>query len=970
MSTTTTVRSFIESQFPVSKLSKESYKERKANSSQTLTGLGKWWGRKPLILVRAILLGLLLPSSADFQRDQEIFLKILTMDNDGLRRRKSKAIPVKEIYRLLSVEQREEWFDLTVSKNVPKLKNGITKMERETLQYIAFDLLTYEKKLEYCDRPEHIKGPSREAWQEINEHLGTHAVTIQELVQQLGERHFGHRPSVGDAFCGGGSIPFEAARIGFDAYGSDLNPVASLLTWASLNIIGGGAKVPLEVRQAQQRVYEKVDQQITKWGIEHNEQGWRADAYIYCSEAICPECGWLIPLAPSWVIGERTHTIALLISNPQKRNFDITINSGVSDADMSNARKGATVKNSMLLCPNTNCLQATPLLMLRGAHYHEREQQYGLRMWKKNDLVPLSEDVFQERLYCIRWTEVSKSDSEGETVKRFYRGPDSHDLEREKRVYNLLHERFQNWCEKGYIPDRQIEPGNKTSEPIRTRGWTYWHHLFNPRQLLVIGCLLEQIIQETCTKSATLGMLLSVGRSCDYNARLSRWNPHQANEKSEQVFSNQALNTLYNYGTRTLYSLRVPFFSDSFFIDVDTSTMIQPLDARNVETTCDIWLTDPPYADAIAYHELSEFFLAWYAKHLRNLLPNWYADSKRHLAVWGSGEKFRKDMFDCYNQLVHHMPDQGMQVILFTHQSVRVWSDLTQILWATRLCVTAAWCIATETESALKKGNYVQATVILVLRKQTSGKSGFLDEVYHDVAHEVEMQLNNMFKMNNQDVSNFSDTDYQLAAYAAAIRALTHYANIDGREVTQQLLLPQRVDQEAIVEKVITYAVNIASNYLVPTGFDTFLWRTLTAEERFYLKGLDLERLGEYRIGSYQELARGLGIQDYTTLLSSNKANSTRLKTPVEFAARTLGTSGFGASLVRNTLFALREVVRTSEIDDGKSWLRMQLMNEYWGHRKTLMEILHYLEKLEMLHWEKESSAARLLAGAIENDHI
>ena len=31
---------FIETQFPVSRLSKESYKERKANYSQTLTGLG------------------------------------------------------------------------------------------------------------------------------------------------------------------------------------------------------------------------------------------------------------------------------------------------------------------------------------------------------------------------------------------------------------------------------------------------------------------------------------------------------------------------------------------------------------------------------------------------------------------------------------------------------------------------------------------------------------------------------------------------------------------------------------------------------------------------------------------------------------------------------------------------------------------------------------------------------------------
>ncbi len=39
-------RSFIEVQFPVSKVSKESYKERMAGASQTLTGLGKWWGKK------------------------------------------------------------------------------------------------------------------------------------------------------------------------------------------------------------------------------------------------------------------------------------------------------------------------------------------------------------------------------------------------------------------------------------------------------------------------------------------------------------------------------------------------------------------------------------------------------------------------------------------------------------------------------------------------------------------------------------------------------------------------------------------------------------------------------------------------------------------------------------------------------------------------------------------------------------
>jgi putative DNA methylase len=45
--------SFIESQFPVGRLSAEAYKERDAGQGQTLTALGSYWkGRKPLILAR------------------------------------------------------------------------------------------------------------------------------------------------------------------------------------------------------------------------------------------------------------------------------------------------------------------------------------------------------------------------------------------------------------------------------------------------------------------------------------------------------------------------------------------------------------------------------------------------------------------------------------------------------------------------------------------------------------------------------------------------------------------------------------------------------------------------------------------------------------------------------------------------------------------------------------------------------
>ncbi|MBN1198721.1 MAG: DUF1156 domain-containing protein, partial [Bacteroidales bacterium] len=300
--------SFIEVQFPVSKVSKESYKERKAGASQTLTSLGKWWGRKPLILVRATILGLLMPASGNPEKDRDIFLKILTMDDEGLLKRKDKPIPVPLLESFATEEEKEHWFDPEGG-----WKKGLTREEKKEVENLIFIRnLNYDQKLEFCRRPEQMEGPSESGWQAINDHLHTHATNLQELVTEFGMRQFGHVPRVGDAFCGGGSIPFEAARIGCEAFGSDLNPAAALLTWAALNIVGGGPEVHHRVKEAQEEVFKAVDQQITEWGIEHNEQGWRADAYLYCVEVTSPINGYQVPLSPTWIISEKYRVCAVL----------------------------------------------------------------------------------------------------------------------------------------------------------------------------------------------------------------------------------------------------------------------------------------------------------------------------------------------------------------------------------------------------------------------------------------------------------------------------------------------------------------------------------------------------------------------------------------------------------------------------------------------------------------------------------
>lgn len=965
---------FIEEQFPVSKVSKESYKERKANLGQTLTGLGKWWGRKPLILIRASIIGMLMPVSGNPKKDRDIFLKILTMDDSGLWFRRSKSIPQKVIENNLT---EEEWNNIIYDKQGNLKRNwstGFSNEEKEKILFNVFNRLSYDEKLSYCDRPEQIEGPCQSAWNDINSHLKTNATNLQDLVCELGKRRFGHLPKVGDCFCGGGSIPFEAARLGCESFGSDLNPIASLLTWASIYLIGGGEKVQKQIIKSQKKVYEAVDQQITEWGIEHNDRGWRADAYLYCVEAICPATGLLLPLAPTWVISEKYNVCAVLKRNKDIKGYDIEIITGADDDTMAQAQFG-TVRNNRIVCPETG--EEFSVTGLRGDRTVEGKTIYGLRLWEKDDFVPRSDDIFQERLYCIRWLEsYIELDNHGREIKKtrqHYCAVSKDDLEREKIVLDLLQERYKEWQNKGYLPNRKIERGGeKTEEPIRTRGWTYWHHLFNPRQLLVNGLFLSKASNENTLDA--VAAILGIDKIVDWNSRLCAWMYHATNQKGNQTFVNQALNPMLNYSTRPYIKLRDTWMSPTAYRSyiIRGKHKIHPIDARSEISFNDIWITDPPYADAINYHELSEYFIAWSEKHIKKIFSDWYTDTKKALAVRGSGADFKHSMVEIYINLANNMPDNGLLMVQFTHQNSSVWADLAMILWAADLKVTAAWTIATETTSGLKKGNYVQGTVLLILRKRLSDETAFLDEIYPEIEDEVRRQLDHMMELDDKDDPNFADTDYQLAAYAAALRVLTQYSDIEGQDIRHELFRQREPGEKSAFEKVIDRAVEIASDHLVPAGLHKQHWKNLTAPERLYLKGIELEKHMEARSGAYQELAKGFGVRDYTFLYAKTKANEVRFKTGSEFKRSYLGGTDFPGSLTRNILFAIHETVKAEDAREGLKWFHAEVDN-YWNQRKLIIEILNYLSSTShishMPHWEKDADAAQRLAGAVENDH-
>ena len=209
-----------------------------------------------------------------------------------------------------------------------------------------------------------------------------------------------------------------------------------------------------------------------------------------------------------------------------------------------------------------------------------------------------------------------------------------------------------------------------------------------------------------------------------------------------------------------------------------------------------------------------------------------------------------------------------------------------------------------------------------------------------------------------------------LAAYAAALRVLTQYGSVEEWDIERELSRSRSNGEQSPIEGIIEEAVQVAADHLIPQNFDSFQWKTLAPEERLYLKGLELESHGEYRTGAYQELARGFGVGQYKSLYASSRANKTRFKTASEFGTKQLGEDGFEGSHVRHALFAVHEAREQDDAQAGRLWLRNELP-DYWGNRKKLIEILRYLGSMESVaeHWTDDAKAARLVAGAVENDH-
>ena len=266
-----------------------------------------------------------------------------------------------------------------------------------------------------------------------------------------------------------------------------------------------------------------------------------------------------------------------------------------------------------------------------------------------------------------------------------------------------------------------------------------------------------------------------------------------------------------------------------------------------------------------------------------------------------------------------------------------------------------------------------------VCRKRQGVHKTTRDDLAWEIQEEVDAQVQALTGLNQEakglyrDENVFEDADIQMAGYAAALRVLTRYATIDGRDMTAEALRPRVKGETTFVDGLIAFAVDTANQCLVPQGIAKAHWDKLSGAERFYLKLIEMEARGAKILDNYQNFAKAFKVRDFRALMGDQRANHARLKSAVEFGKAEMNEgSELHQSVLRAVLYAVMELVRNVDGSEVLAHLTLNIANYYGDmtQREIAVQLADYLaRRLEALRPE-EASAARVLRELVKNQRL
>ena len=319
-----------------------------------------------------------------------------------------------------------------------------------------------------------------------------------------------------DSTAGGGSVPFEAVRLGLRTLANDLNPVAALIEHATFEWpLRYGKDVKEAVEALGGEFAAKVHERLAGTFPDEPGDDTRPDGYLWARTITCPYCDSLVPLSPNWRLAPGGTGVRL---KPELRSGPGSDGRSCSFEIVTSAKEQSegTVASGDGICPYPDCGR-----VIDGDKI-KRQAQAG-QMGEQLFAI-----VYKERVV----TKLKSGKRGKDKWVRSYRAPRPED-DNSAEIQARLAEKLPEWEALNIVPSEKFPEVSNDDRPIQY-GMPLWRDLFSPRQLLCHGTSVE-IFREMLdadradgeldeVRKAAYGYLaLTLDTLLDYNNRASYW---------------------------------------------------------------------------------------------------------------------------------------------------------------------------------------------------------------------------------------------------------------------------------------------------------------------------------------------------------------------------------------------------------------------------------------------------------------
>ena len=230
------------------------------------------------------------------------------------------------------------------------------------------------------------------------------------------------------------------------------------------------------------------------------------------------------------------------------------------------------------------------------------------------------------------------------------------------------------------------------------------------------------------------------------------------------------------------------------------------------DDSCDLAVTDPPYGDAIAYADLSDFFYVWLKRCLGDVWPTVFQTPQTPKSQEATSHKHRHRgdrttanayyqglLRESFQKCARVLKPPKLLAVMFAHQTTEAWEALLTALFDAGFCPNATWPIATEMPNAsLGLGTAsLESSVTVVCRPRNATTPAAFRNVRKEIEQAVEQSVKRFWDY------GFRGADLIVACYGPAVGVFGRYSRVeraDGTpvEIPELLELARKAARDAI----------------------------------------------------------------------------------------------------------------------------------------------------------------------------